>query len=163
MRRHGSFTIASILLATALSSLGGCGGIGTGNPANPLPSGDPNSGTAARSISTELAHGVCARLIACRPEVPSLCTTEFMKLTNVDVQIGVAPGRYQAYQNIVAAEAKGELVPNPSAVYSCLADVAASPCDDPSIAEGYKLETPSPFSGLADLIPASCQNLFAND
>lgn len=106
---------------------------------------------------------MCAVISGCHPDLSEfrckkkILVSDFVK---IDAEIGLAPGNYRYYYQVVNAEKKSELAANASAVAQCLADFETLSCADPIVEMSYQRTLARPLQYAARIIPTSCQSVF---
>ena len=129
-------------------------GTDVGNPGFNNMIGDAGRPTIRLTITT------CNLLSDCEGETIDNCSTDVLKQTNIDTELGLAADDFPDLEAINKAEFDGLITANTDSLQACDDDIKALSCSDSSVQGAYHSLASNPYEGVAAMLPTSCQGVF---
>jgi len=124
----------------------------------PIPVSAPDATTAEQVLDQ-----VCSKLTECFTTLDDTsCEEGVLETDNIDDDLGLDVS-FESYEAIINAELDGTIVPIAEAATTCLAELSALSCSDPTVQSAYSSASPANFTNVHSMIPDgedSCEGVY---
>lgn len=147
----------AIVLIVLTINLSACSqlGTGTGNPLDPVSNG-------SQPMIASVFAATCEKISSCHaPDADTIdCGQSISALTTFAEKLGIHQQPPPQVREIIEAQIRNELVPNPNAQLECVRQIDALSCHDPLVANSFDKNATQPYAKAADVMPADCTKVF---
>ena len=111
----------------------------------------------------QILDQVCSKLTECFTTLDDTsCEEGVLETDNIDDDLGLDVS-FESYEAIINAELDGTIVPIAEAATTCLAELSALSCSDPTVQSAYSSASPANFTNVHSMIPDgedSCEGVY---